>query len=99
MRAAELWIGGMLRYRADPKEYPSLKRYERGLWQRIYQEIFPDFAHVDKLTRQYRTTAIRRNVKAYLARKGCKWPRGIRVPTAMPAAKGVVFASGGSGAD
>ena len=45
VRAAELWIGGMLRCRVDPKEHPTLKRYQRGLWQRIYREVFSAPAH------------------------------------------------------
>jgi hypothetical protein len=94
VRAAELWRGGMLRYTASPKKHPSLKRYQRGLWPRIYREVFPDFAHRDKLTRQYRTNALRRNVKAYLNRNGRKGRRGIRVSTAMPAAKCALFSPG-----
>ena len=39
------------------------------LWQRIYRELIPGFARLDKLTRQYRTSLLRRNVKAYLNRK------------------------------
>jgi hypothetical protein len=40
-------------------------------------------AGMDKLTRQYRTTTLRRNVKAYLRRRGHKSAHGIRVSTAM----------------
>lgn len=77
----------MLGYRAGRKKHTTLKRYQRGLWQRIYRDVFPDFARLDKLVRQYRTTALRRNVKAYLNRKGRKWPHGIRVTTATTPAK------------
>jgi hypothetical protein len=52
VRAAELWMAGMRRY-ADTAKPVSLKRYQRGLWQRIYREVFPDFTRLDKLTRQY----------------------------------------------
>jgi hypothetical protein len=32
--------------------------------------VLPGFAGMDKLTRQYRTTTLRRNVKAYVRRRG-----------------------------
>ena len=67
VRAAELW----LRYSGHAKR-PLLKRQQRKLWQRIYREVFADFGRLDKLTRQYRTSLLRRNVKAYLNRMGCK---------------------------
>jgi hypothetical protein len=53
------------------------RRHPRALWQRIYREVFPDFHRMDKLTRQYRTGVLRRNVKAYLRRQGCKSSRGF----------------------
>ena len=71
--AAALWIAGVERC-------GGLKRHQRGLWQRIYREVIPDYASLDKLTRQYRTQALRRNVKAYLRRKAHKKPRGIVSP-------------------
>jgi hypothetical protein len=45
---------------------------KRFLWQRIYREVLPGFAGMHKLTRQYRITTLRRNVKAYLRRRGYK---------------------------
>src|SRR5690242_10187889 len=65
-RAAEMWIAGMKR---------AGIRHQRALWQRIYREVFPDFHRMDKLTRQHRTHTLRRNVKAYLRRKGHKSAR------------------------
>ena len=59
VRAAELW----LQYSGHAKR-PLLKRQQRKLWQLIYREVFADFGRLDKLTRQYRTSLLRRNVKA-----------------------------------
>jgi hypothetical protein len=71
VRAAAIWV----RY-ATKK--PLLKRQQRRLWQRIYREVIPGFVQMDKLTRQYRTSLLRRNVKAYLNRKqGRKSARGF----------------------
>ena len=67
VRAAELWV----RYCGHAKR-PLLKRQQRKLWQRIYRDVFADFVRLDKLTRQYRTSLLRRNVKAYLNRTGRK---------------------------
>jgi hypothetical protein len=78
-RAAEMWTAGMKRGN------------QRALWQRIYREVFPDFHRMDKLTRQHRTHTLRRNVKAYLRRKGHKSARGICVTTRMRARKRVLF--------
>jgi len=90
VRAAEMWTAGMMEFgRRRPR--PSLRIYQRLLWQRIYREVFPDFARMDKLTRQYRTGTLRRNVKACLRRQGCQWSRSIPVPTAKRARKRVVF--------
>jgi hypothetical protein len=63
----------------QPHPSPSLRLYERLLWQRIYREVFPDFARMDKLTRQYQTAALRRNVKGYQRRHGRKWSAVDRV--------------------
>ena len=78
-RAAEMWSAGMSEYAAR-RPRPSLRLYQRALWQRIHREVFPDFAGMDKLTRQYRTGTLRRNVKAYLRRQGCKWSEGMCPP-------------------
>lgn len=72
VRAAALWTAGMTGY-ADTAStmrpcHPSVKRHQRRLWQCIYREVIPGFVRLDKLTKQYRTTALRRNVKAYLHR-------------------------------
>ena len=91
-RAAELWNAGMEEF-ATRRPRPSLRLYQRLLWQQIYREVFPDYARMDKLTRQYRTGTLRRNVKACLRRQGCKWSRNINVPTAKRARKRVVFSS------
>jgi hypothetical protein len=32
---------------------------------------------MDRLTRQYRTSTLRRNVKAYSRQQGCKWLQGF----------------------
>ena len=65
---------GRLSFGCDIPATPNvlLKRQQRKLWQRIYREVFADFGRLDKLTRQYRTSLLRRNIKAYLSRKGCK---------------------------
>ena len=57
VRAAELWVRH------------SKKKQQRQLWQRIYRAVIPGYARLDKLTRQYRTSLLGRNVKAYLNRK------------------------------
>ena len=57
VRAAELWVRH------------SKKKQQRLLWQRIYSEVIPGFSRLDKLTRKWRTSLLRRNVKAYLNRK------------------------------
>jgi hypothetical protein len=62
VRAAKLWV-------RHSKKKHLLKREQRQLWQRIYREVIPGYARLDKLTRQYRTILLRRNVKAYLNRK------------------------------
>ena len=82
VRAAEMWIAGMSDYVGSRKRW-QLRQHQRALWQRIYREVLPGFAGMDKLTRQYRTTTLRRNVKAYLRRRGHKSASGIRVSTAM----------------
>src|SRR5713226_6011731 len=46
-RAAEMWTAGMEEYtRRRPR--PSLRLYQRLLWQKIYRDLFPDFARMDK---------------------------------------------------
>jgi hypothetical protein len=80
-RAAAMWIAGMEN---------AGRRDQRALWQRIYREVFPDFGRMDKYTRHYRTGMLRRNVKAYLRRQGCKWSQGIRVATRIRARKRVL---------
>jgi hypothetical protein len=76
-----MWIAGMSDYTGSRKRR-MLRQYQRSLWQRIYREVLPGFAGMDKLTRQYRTTTLRRNVKAYLRRRGHKSASAIRVSTA-----------------
>ncbi|MEO8028664.1 MAG: hypothetical protein ABI823_19435, partial [Bryobacteraceae bacterium] len=77
--AAGLFVAGMEEYatRRSGVSLPSLRLYQRTLWQRIYCEVLPGVERMDKLTWQYRTGTLRRNVKAYLRRQGCKWSRGI----------------------
>jgi hypothetical protein len=84
-RAAEMWIAGM-----ENAGRRDLRRYKRMLSQRIYREVFPDVDRMDKLTRQYRTSTLRRNVKAYLRRQGRKWSQGIRVATRIRVRKRVL---------
>jgi hypothetical protein len=91
-QAAEMWTAGMEDSAAHLPR-PSPRLCQRVLWQQIYREVFPDFARMDKLTRQYRTGTLRRNVKACLRRQGCKWSRNINVPTAKRTRKRVVFSS------
>jgi hypothetical protein len=82
VRAVEIWTAGMSDYTGS-RNRRLLRQYQRSLWQRIYHAVFPGFAAMDKLTRQYRTSTLRRNVKAYLRRRGHKSASGIRVSTAM----------------
>jgi hypothetical protein len=89
VHAAEMWIAGMSEYSGSQKRR-LLRQYQRTLWQRIYREVLPGFAGMDKLTRQYRTSTLRRNVKAYLRRRGHKSASGIRVSTAMLSRKRAV---------
>ena len=88
-RAAEMWTAGMNRG----------GNHQRALWQRIYREVFPDFHRMDKLTRQHRAHTLRRNVKAYLRRKGHKSARGISVTTRMRARKRVLSPSSAAPAE
>ena len=95
VRATEMWRAGMQTRVAGRKRTP-LRRYQRFLWQRIYREVFPDFPHLDNLTRQYRTSVLRRNVKAYLRRQGSKRPCGIDAITRMRARKPAAKAAPGA---
>jgi hypothetical protein len=90
VHAAEMWIAGVSDYTGSRK-HRQLRQYQRSLWQRIYREVLPGFAGMDKLTRQYRTSTLRRNVKAYLRRRGHKSASAIRVSTAMHSRKRVLF--------
>jgi hypothetical protein len=75
--AATMWADGMDSYPAlHPR--PPLRLFQRLLWQRIYRQVFPDFARLEKLERQYRTNTLRRNVKAYLRRRDRIWSRRFR---------------------
>ena len=89
VRASEMWIAGMSGYTGSRKRRP-LRQYQRSLSQQIYRELLSGFAGMDKLTRQYRTTTLRRNVKAYLRRRGHKSASVIRVSTAMLSRKRAV---------
>jgi hypothetical protein len=80
VKAAEMWLSGTRGCRVTSKG-ASFRHYLHRLWQGIYREVYPDFTHLDKLTRQYRTGVLRRNVKAYLRRKGHKWLHGFDVST------------------
>jgi hypothetical protein len=82
VRASEMWIAGMSAYTGS-RNRQMLRQYQRALWQRIYREVLPGFAAMDKLTRQYCTSALRRNVKGYLRRRGYKSAIGIRISTAI----------------
>jgi len=79
-RAAELWIAGVRRHRL-PGQRLSLRQFQHQLWQHIYRIVHPDFERWDTLTKQYYTGTLRRNVKAYLRRQGCKSSAAIRVST------------------
>jgi hypothetical protein len=72
--AAELWVEGMKAFRNRPPGQ-SLRMYQRLLWHRIYRAVFPNLAGQDKLTRQYCTAKLRRNVKAYLRRRRSSSPK------------------------
>jgi hypothetical protein len=87
-RAAHLFVCAMEAH--SIAKYPQLRLYQRLVWQRIYREVIPDFAQLDKLTRQYRSATLRRNVKACLRRQGCKWAQGIRVSTVNRSGKRVL---------
>ena len=68
-RAAELWVAGMKAFLADPTTVMP-GRSQRALWQSIYAAVLPDFHKLDRIERHYRTNLLRRNVKAFLNRKG-----------------------------
>ena len=98
VRAAEMWTAGMSAYTGS-RNRRQLRQYQRTLWQRIYREVLPGFAAMDKLTRQYRTSTLRRNVKAWLRRRGHKSASGIRVSIAMRPPKRVLSPSSPSPAE
>ena len=75
VHAADMGTDGMDKF-ANDRPIQSPRLYQRSLWQGIYREVFPGLVHMDKLTRQYRTAALRRNVKAYLRRQGSQYSRG-----------------------
>ena len=71
VRAAEIWKEGMNLYRGS-RSPSAVRHYQRQLLQTIYREVYPELERQDKLTRQYRTSALRRNVKSFLRRRGQK---------------------------
>ncbi len=75
--AARMYQEGMETYFADSSR-PRLRPYQRDLWQRIYRAVFPDYAHLDYLDRQYRAGKLRRNVARLLRRRGIRFPLAIR---------------------
>jgi len=81
MRAAEMWIAGMQQYYRSGRGLP-LRQHLRKLWNAIYPAVFSDFERWDKLTKQYETGALRRNVKAYLRRQGVQMVHGNTRPHA-----------------
>jgi len=80
VRAAHLYVRGMEAWESGAHKV-SLNRYQRGLWRQIQHEVLPGFPAMDKYERLARTSNLRRNVKAYLIRRGIKWSNGIRVTT------------------
>ena len=82
VRAAEMWTAGMSDY-AGSRKRRLLRQNQRSLWQRIYREVLPGFAGMDRLTRQHRHLQIVVcEMKAYLHRRGHKSARGIRLSIA-----------------
>ena len=58
-----------------PEVRKAAEMRQRGAeWRAIYPAVFPGFATMDKYERTYRTPRLRRNVKAYMKRRGlwCK---------------------------
>ena len=78
-RAAELFSLGMKAY-TGARTRALVRAYQRRLWQRIYREVYPELAAEDRLTRQYRTGALRRNVKSLLRRRGANTRRRLVSP-------------------
>jgi len=69
VRAAEIWTEGMNLY-SGSRTRAVLRQYQRQLWQMIYREVYPKLGCMDRLTRQYQTLSLRRNVKSLLRRRG-----------------------------
>jgi hypothetical protein len=69
VRAAEIWTAGIAAFRG-PHTRTAIRQHQKRLWQRIYGEVYPDLDAADRLTWQYRTATLRRNVKAWLRRRG-----------------------------
>jgi hypothetical protein len=74
VRAARMWLSGMQGHTVG--KGISLRHHHRRLWQKIYRDVFPDYAHWDKLMREHETSILRRNVKAYLRRARSQMPEG-----------------------
>jgi len=83
LRAAEIWTEGMNLY-AGPRTRPMVRQYQRQLWQMIYREVYPELGFMDRLTRQYQTLSLRRNVKSLLRRRGRKTILKLRRHTKTP---------------
>ena len=41
-------------------------------WRAVYAAVFPGFSAMDKYERTCRTSGLRRNVKAYMKRRGLR---------------------------
>jgi hypothetical protein len=91
VRAAQIYLDGMRLWESSGRR-PAFRRHQRQLWQRIYREVLSGFPAMDKYERFVRTSALRRNVKAYLLRLGVKWSEGIRVTTRKPPRKRAIAA-------
>jgi len=47
-------------------------RQKGSEWKAVYVAVFPGFSTMDKYERTCRTSGLRRNVKAYMKRRGLR---------------------------
>jgi len=72
-----MYQAGREAYRQNPNP-PSRRKFERDLWQQIYEVEIPESLRQHKADRMYHTGLLRRRVLAYLSRRMKKTPAGRR---------------------
>lgn len=71
VRGAAIYRQGLEDYDHFPNP-PLWPEYRDRLWRKVYAAVLPGFNAMDKYERKGRTDAVRKNVKAYLQRRGFK---------------------------